>query len=133
MTLINKTHPDIINYTGKECMFVSIDEDGMRFSGTTCTMYGFRAKQTVSFINEGNEWKFFVGDDPDGFTLLKDGKKKGLLIRNRPLAKMIMRSLGIKELTRYGLAPTGHEYSGMRLYEIITRKTYTDLMKDLQN
>lgn len=130
MTLINRTHPEIINsHNGaRRPVFVSISEKRMVFTKAASIAYSLAAGMFMHFINEGTEWFFILNDNPDGFRLL-NSTRGGVMIIDHGLMKMFRRSTKFTVPVRLFFAPADRKYDTMTMFEIFTNKTYTQILK----
>jgi hypothetical protein len=131
MNLINKKHPEIIEAKRKSECFLSVMEDRIWISHCAVKRFGLEAGKYLHFLNDGSDWSFFQNDDPDGFLLQLNGKptSQALVISSRPLIKLILKSTKSKAGTRFYLLKTEIESLGCPVVEIVTNKTYDQLMK----
>jgi hypothetical protein len=132
MNLINKKHSEILeSKSGKNDTYMSVHEDRLYFTNTAAKQFGLIAGQYLQFLNEGSDWSFFQNNDPDGFQLQADTKENSnaVMVCNRALIKMFMKSAKIVKGTRLYLMASNTKYNGIPVIEIVTNKTYDQLMK----
>jgi hypothetical protein len=87
MEVIDKSHDEITtNRTVDNKQFIKIlDKRKLMFSAMACRKLGLEANLKVHFINDDNEWWFWIDSDKDGFQLSPQTGNPGLWIHNAAL------------------------------------------------
>lgn len=132
MAIINKKHPEILDSaSGKNECYVSLHEDRLYFTNTAAKLFKLVPGRFLQFVNDGAHWSFFQNDDPDGFTIQADSKQNSnaVMVCNRALIKMIMRSTRMGSGARLFLAYSNAKVQSCDVIEIRTDKTYEQLGK----
>ncbi|MFL5810050.1 MAG: hypothetical protein ACJ749_11055 [Flavisolibacter sp.] len=133
MIVINKNHPDILaNATGKNYVFVSIrNGNDFYFSSAAARQFGLKAGKFLHFLNEGKQWFFYQNDDSNGFMLNKDSKESSNALRvvNKPLVEMFRKTVVNGGYVKFFLIKASMKHKDQELVEIITAKTYDEMMK----
>ncbi len=133
--IINQNHPEIIeSKSGKNNSYATVKETGIYFTNAAAKKYKLIAGKYLHFMNEKTQWRFFQNDDPDGFLLQADSKKncEAVFISNKALAMMFKKAVRQKKISaRYSLMQTTARQNGSPVIEILTYKTYDELMRQL--
>jgi hypothetical protein len=109
MKTINRKSIEIVNghKRAQQRLFVTVSDCSVFFSAAIVRMCGIQKDQYVHFMNDGNQWDFYVNDDPDGFKFtFKRGHREELKITNTALCKMILKSFGHAAGKRFGVHNT---------------------------
>lgn len=127
MALINRNHPKIIQTaSGRNERFVHVSNRRFLFTKAASSELGLEVGKYIHFINDGKEWMFFQNDDPDGFTVVAQGRHhSGVQIISSALCAMFNKSLNKIETKRYMVVPISRKSeSGERMFEILTHRDY---------
>lgn len=125
MELINRKHKDIVRQKSGGKVVVSLDEDGMYFSGAAVSLFGLKPGLFIHFMNDASEWKFIVNDDSDDFPIVSkySARTNGLTINSRPLVRLFTKNLPYKSIPNAYYMHWGEgEINGCRIIEIMTAK-----------
>ena len=126
MTIIKKKSPEVdaMRRVRSRQDSVTINRQQLYFSKSFIVGNKFKAGQYVSFINDGDDWRFFVSDDADGFVLKPESRgRKGVYIQDGGLVGLIRKSTGVPagKLT-FPIEKTFTTQNGNTVYWVMTKK-----------
>ncbi len=129
MAIINrKTEALRGNYGRSETRaYISITEKCIYFTAAISRLCNLEVGLFVQFDNDGDNWNFFVNDDPDGFKLTPVTAKGGFHINNSALNKMILSSMGFHKEKRFAVIKTGTQVDGRPVFNLSVEKVSTAL------
>jgi hypothetical protein len=133
MVLNRKTPYIALRSTGRYHVYMTvIDHKSFYFSKAASIEFGLKKGKYLHFDNTDGKWSFFQSDDKDGFTLLAGrAGHESVRIENKPLMKMFRSSTKYSGKVRLYLLKSTAEVDGHPVIEIITNKTFDQLMKQL--
>jgi hypothetical protein len=122
--IIDKTHEAItVNKTINTELFIKFHNDReIYFSIRACKLLGLTPELTVHFINDGDEWLFYVDDDPDGFKLTSQPKKNTLSIFNQALTTLFLKRTRCSLPCKFPLKVTNSRFKGKPIIRIEINK-----------
>lgn len=102
---------------------IRIKKSQIYFSSTFCKTHGFDKGGYVHFLNDRARWNFFINSNPDGFKLMQSPKKDGaMVINNRVICSMILKSLNTAKWYSYYVQGTETEMEKAQVFEVLTAK-----------
>jgi hypothetical protein len=124
MEIINKKHEDLrlsrrtestpyINFnTAKQILF---SVHAVRWLGLNEGLY-------VHFVNDGDDWYFYVNDDKDGFEVFSREGKTNMFLYNAHLVSLFLKRTGWPLRSKFLLEKTQARVKGSQLIKIHTQK-----------
>lgn len=87
MEVINKSHEKIfINERTHLASYIKFNnKKAIYFSSGASREFGLRAGLNINFINDEDEWLFYLDNNEDGFELLEREDKNAVILCNAPL------------------------------------------------
>jgi hypothetical protein len=133
--IINRKHPKILELSkSRGSVYVSIIEDKeMYFTSRAAVELDLKVDKYLHFMNDGQEWKFYQNDNPDGFPLTADSTANSYAVKvsSRGLIQMFRKSTGFTDKrVRLLLHHTDQIVNGCKVIEIDTRKSYDEILNN---
>jgi len=113
MKVINRKTVEVVNNKSRALrkVYLSLSKNVVYFTSVASDLCGLSDNSYVNFINDGDEWRFFVNDDTDGFKACivnKVGKRPCYRLHNSGLVNMILKSTGhLQKTKRFVIEKTG--------------------------
>lgn len=90
-----------------------LKEDRIYFNLAAVKAFNLEAGKYLHFINDDNQWHFYMDEDQDGFNLVNvDKNHPGLAIGSRPLVRLICKTMGIEKGAHIDLRKTEIQAEG---------------------
>lgn len=121
MNIINRKSKEIVieRRIAYKPMHINVGRRACMFTSLACDICGVKEGKFVQFINEGNEWSFFVNNDEDGFKpLLVQKKGNAHRINSSGLCVMILKSYGFKNSKKFAIEKTTAVKDGSPIYKL---------------
>lgn len=133
MNIIGKSshHVKILTDRARDLFYVTVDEDaGQIFFNTPVVLFCEMKKDlSVFFMNDGDDWRFYLTDDPDAFKLVpynrKGQNRKSLRICNKGLSRMILKSFGFHHSKRFTVEKTPNFIDRNPVYKLSLERVST--------
>lgn len=108
MKLINRNSEEIIMAGGRSIsrQYIIVEKYRIYFTAAATRVCRLKEGMFVQFLNEGDQWNFFINDDPEGFKLSPVRAKKAFNINNTGLSAMILKSMNFKDKKRFSVERT---------------------------
>jgi hypothetical protein len=120
MEIINRKSKAILMSTSrsKGRVYMTIKDKKVYFTVAVARMCELNENLFVHFINDENDWRFFVNDDADGFKMSFQKDRGGYFISNVGLVNMILSSYGFKNAKRFSVEQTDLFQDKCPIYKI---------------
>lgn len=112
MKIINRFSTEVLvkKSRNQQRHFVTVGNRVVYFTVMTALFCGIKEGSFIQFMNEGNDWQFYVNDDTDGFVPIRvdsvKNEKHSYRICNDGLVNMILSSTGFKKKKRFSVKKT---------------------------
>lgn len=132
MEIIDKKHDAItVNKTVNQSSFIKFHTDKeIFFTGMAAKKYGLKSGLYVHFVNDDDQWLFYVDDNPDGFELspkavgnrYEKSRIKTMAIYNQALIRLFLKRTRCSLPCKFPLKVTESRYNGKQLLKIEINK-----------
>lgn len=125
MTIINRKSPELASNRKLSKMPVHINVGGkaVYFTSMAANLTGLGEGKFIQFINDGNEWSFYVNEDTDGFEAKRADKRgNSRRIHNSGLVVMILKSFGFKNSKIFYIEKTAMTKDNCPIFKMIINK-----------
>ena len=109
MNVINRKTKEIRLQHGKflNNQYLTIDaQHKIYITKGACTLCDLTINDYVHFLNEDDDWRFYVDDNADGFKPTPVATKGGVNINHKGLTRMILKSTGFPQGKRFYVQKT---------------------------
>lgn len=129
MKIINKKSPEVeaLRSRGKssnKLATVTLSRREVYFSKYFVVTHKLKAGQFVNFLNEGDDWRFYISSDKDGFELqTMNRSRQGLVIGDAALLQLMLKTMGLAlGKYRFEVVKTKTTQEGYPVYWILNKK-----------
>jgi len=124
MEVINKNHSSILfNKRLEKVAYINFyNENEIHFSSCAVRDLKIRIGSYVHFINEDDEWFFYINNDKDGFCVQDSNRRNNVSIYNGSLIKLFMKRTGRTWPVKYPLKETKMEQHESMVFKIEINK-----------
>lgn len=113
-------HKDIlVNKRLETISYINFYNDNeIHFSSKAVRDLKLQIGSYVHFINQDDEWFFYVNYDQDGFCIQDSNRRNNVSIFNGSLIKLFMKRTGREVPIKYPITETKMEQNGSTVYKI---------------
>lgn len=126
MTILKKKSPEVeaMRRTRLSADSITLNRQELYFSKSFIVSNLIKEGQYVNFLNDGDDWRFYVSNDKDGFLLKPVSRgRKGLYIQDGGLVNLIRKSISMStEKLKFPIQKTFTKQENNIVYWILTKK-----------
>lgn len=98
MIVLKKKSPEVeaMRRTRSSQDTITLNRQELYFSKSFAVGNRIKAGQFISFLNDGDDWRFYVSDDKDGFLLKAVNRgRQGIYIQDGAIVALIRRTISM--------------------------------------
>lgn len=120
MEVINKSHDKIfINERVHLASYIKFNnKKAIYFSSGASREFGLLAGLNINFINDEDEWLFYLDNNEDGFELIEREDKNAVILCNAPLIELFLKRTRCGIPCKFPLRKTNIELDGHKVIKI---------------